>query len=478
MNDNIENNEMNNMNNTNNPYGDSGFGNPENPQPAPQITQQYQPPYQGPQPFPYTRQYQAPDQFDELKTSSFYNESYKKPGKGRLKGIIAPLIIVSLISSLLSGGVVAAFFSLSNTRYGKATGITGTSNNPVVTETGTIRQVEIVNETESPVVAIAQKVGPSVVGIQVSYTYDDMFFGTQTGGGSGSGIIYSSDGYIITNNHVIEAAVEAKSNTLIKGAAIEVILPDQEEKPYKAKVIGRDSKTDIAVLKIDAVNLPAVEFGDSDQLKVGELAVAIGNPAGLEFMGSVTGGYISGLNRKIVFEDGKSMKLIQTDAAINPGNSGGALVNSKGQVIGINSSKIGGSGYEGLGFAIPSNIAKETADSLINDGYVKGRPQLGVGIDPSFNNTIADENGVPHGVLVREVTPLSAAYRAGIKVGDILTKFNGTPIESYEELEEEKHKFKAGDVVEIELYRMPEKGDPKDGEVMTITVTLGEDKGN
>ncbi len=473
--DNIDNNEINNMNK---PYGSSGSGNPEGPQPAPQISQYYQPPYQGPQQFSYNRQYPAQDQFDELKTSSFYNESYKKPGKGRLKEIIAPMIIVALISSLLSGGVVAAFFTLGNTRYGRTPGISGTSNNPVVTETGTIRQVEIINESESPVVAIAQKVGPSVVGIQVSYTYDDMFFGTQTAGGSGSGIIYSSDGYIITNNHVIESALITKSNDLLSGASIEVILPDQEETPYKATVIGRDSKTDIAVLKIDATNLPAVEFGDSDQLKVGELAVAIGNPAGLEFMGSVTGGYISGLNRKIVFEDGKSMKLIQTDAAINPGNSGGALVNSKGQVIGINSSKIGGSGYEGLGFAIPSNIAKETADSLINDGYVKGRPQLGVGINTNFNNAIADENGVPHGVLVREVTPLSAAYRAGIKVGDILTKFNGTPIESYEELEEEKNKFKAGDVVEIELYRMPERGDPKDGKYITVTVTLGEDKGN
>lgn len=415
------------------------------------------------------------DQYDDLKTSSFYNESYKKPGKGKSRGLILPLIAVSLISSLLTGGIVTSYFTFfaapQETNKGNS------SNTIVTTETPGIRQVEIINEAESPVVAIAEKVGPSVVGVQVNYTYDDMFFGQQTVGGQGSGIIFRSDGYIITNNHVIEQAMQGTSNQILKGATIQIVLPDKEENPIDATVIGRDAKTDIAILKINANNLPAVEFGDSDKLKVGELAVAIGNPAGLEFMGSVTAGYISGLNRSIQFDDGRKMKLIQTDAAINPGNSGGALVNGKGQVIGINSSKIGIAGYEGLGFAIPSNVAKQVAESLISDGYVKGRPQLGIGVDISFTKEIAEDNNVPHGIMVSSVTPLSAAYRAGVKPNDIITKFNGVEISTFEELEEEKNKFKSGDSIELEIYRMPEKGEPSEGTFKTVTVVLGEDKG-
>jgi len=249
------------------------------------------------------------------------------------------------------------------------------------------------------------------------------------------------------------------------------------DEPYDAVVIGRDSKTDIAVLKIDLTDLPAADFGDSDKLKVGELAVAIGNPAGLEFMGSVTVGYISGLNRSITFDDGKSMKLIQTDAAINPGNSGGALLNARGEVVGVNSAKIYSGGYEGIGFAIPSNMAREVADSLIESGYVKGRPQIGVTIDLRFSEEIAKRNGVPYGVLVLDVSPLSAAFRAGIRPGDIITKFNGASVTSFYELEAEKNKFKAGDTVEIELYRMPEKGKPSEGTYKTVKITLDEDQG-
>lgn len=208
------------------------------------------------------------------------------------------------------------------------------------------------------------------------------------------------------------------------------------------------------------------------------MAVAIGNPAGLEFMGSVTVGYISGLNRSITFDDGRSMKLIQTDAAINPGNSGGALLNAKGQVIGVNSAKIYSGGYEGIGFAIPVNIAREVADSLIESGYVKGRPQIGVKIDPRFSEEIARRNGVPYGAMVWDVSPLSAAYRAGIRPGDIITKFNGVTVTDYYELEAEKNKYKAGDTVEIEVYRMPEKGKPSDGVYKTFSVTLDEDQGD
>jgi len=418
------------------------------------------------------------DRYDELKTSPFYNEGYKKPGRGRLKGLLVPMLIVALISSLLTGGLVASYFvfvspsaNIAEARHDNV----GGSN--VTAENTSIKQVEIVNTTESPVVAVAEKASPSIVGIDIRYVYSDLWFGQHEGNGQGSGIIYRSDGYIITNNHVIESAMDGNSKTKIaRGASIRVILPNHVDEPFDAVVIGRDPTTDIAVLKIDATDLPAAEFGDSDSLKVGELAVAIGNPAGLEFMGSVTVGYISGLNRSITFNDGRSMKLIQTDAAINPGNSGGALLNAKGQVIGVNSAKIYSGGYEGIGFAIPANVARGVADSLIDSVFVKGRPQIGVKIDMRFTEEIAKRNGVPYGALVFDVSPLSAAYRAGIRAGDIITKFNVVTVTDYYSLEAEKNKYKAGDTVEIEIYRMPEKGKPSDGVYKTVEITLDEDQ--
>ncbi len=418
------------------------------------------------------------DRYDDLKTSSFYNEGYKKPGKGRLKGLLVPLLIVALISSMITGGLVASYFTFVSPSTNQAEARNDNSGDSIVPENTDVKRVEIVSTTETPVVAVAEKASPSIVGIAVKYVYSDIWFGQHEGNGQGSGIIYRSDGYIITNNHVIEAAMEGDSkNKISKGSSIKVILPNHMDEPYDAVVIGRDSKTDIAVLKIDLTDLPAADFGDSDKLKVGELAVAIGNPAGLEFMGSVTVGYISGLNRSITFDDGKSMKLIQTDAAINPGNSGGALLNARGEVVGVNSAKIYSGGYEGIGFAIPSNMAREVADSLIESGYVKGRPQIGVTIDLRFSEEIAKRNGVPYGVLVLDVSPLSAAFRAGIRPGDIITKFNGASVTSFYELEAEKNKFKAGDTVEIELYRMPEKGKPSEGTYKTVKITLDEDQG-
>ncbi len=418
------------------------------------------------------------DQYDDLKTSPFYNETYKKPAKGRLKGLLAPMIIVALISSLLTGGIVGAYFTLGLPQNYQGNNGYNSNNNTLVNENGGTKKIEIVDQTTSPETVVAEKVSPAIVGIGVTYQYSDMFFGTQQSQGSGSGIIFRNDGYIITNNHVIEEAMLGSSgNEISPGSKIEVILPNQVDKPYTATVVGRDPKTDIAVLKINASELPIAEFGNSDEVKVGEKAIAIGNPAGLEFMGSLTSGYISGLNRKIEFEDGKSLRLIQTDAAINPGNSGGALLNSRGEVIGINTSKIGGSGYEGLGFAIPSNSAKEIAESLIQSGYVKGRPQIGISVDTRFNQAIADQNNVPLGILVSDVTPLSAAFKAGIKKGDIITKFNGVTITSFNELETEKNKFKAGETVEITLYRMPENGPADKGTYETLKLTLGEDKG-
>ena len=426
--------------------------------------------------YAYQRPENRYDRYDDLKTAGFYNESYKKPTKGKLKALIAPMLIVALISSLLTGGIVGAYFT-----YGLPQNYTGnnTSNSggTLVNEDGGIRRIEIIDETTSAETVVAEKVSPSIVGIKVTYIISDRFFGSSRNEGQGSGIIYRSDGYIITNNHVIENAMARSSgNTIAQNAKIEVILPNQVDSPYEAKVIGRDPNTDIAVLKINASELPAAEFTDSDQVKIGQKAIAIGNPAGLEFMGSVTSGIISGLNRRMEFSDGKVLRLIQTDAAINPGNSGGALLNSEGKVIGINTSKIGGAGYEGLGFAIPSNTAKEVAENLIKNGYIPGGPKLGIVVDTRFNAEIAEKNNVPEGILVYDVETLSAAYKAGIRPGDILTEFNGVSIKTFEELEREKNKHKAGEKVTIKLYRLPERGRASDGEYKTVEVILDEDR--
>jgi len=332
----------------------------------------------------------------------------------------------------------------------------------------TYKKVEII-QSNSPVSEIYEKVSPSVVGIRVTAPVQDFIFGYRQVPGEGSGIIIRSDGYILTNNHVIEPAFSQTTGRQITNAKIEVFLPGKLDKPYAAKVIGRDPKTDLAVIKIEAKNLPAAELGDSDKIRVGELAVAIGNPGGLQYMSSVTAGIISGINRTIKTEDGKDLTLIQTDAAINPGNSGGALVNSKGQVIGVNTIKIVQTGFEGLGFAIPINKAKEISNDLINYTFVRNRPRLGVYIDQRFTEEIAKRYNVPMGLLVSDVEPLSAAYKAGIRPNDIIVGFDGQEVKTFDKLEELKNKHKPGDKVMVKIYR--------DGKTFELEVTLGEDTG-
>lgn len=408
---------------------------------------------------------------------SFYTESYRKT-KQRKGFSLTQLIIVSLVSSILGGGVVFGAFQFllpalqpsagsffSSFIPGASSGTTTGTNNT----DGAYKRIEI-EKSDSPVTAIVEKVSPSIVGVKVTATVQDFFFGESVGGGEGSGIILREDGYILTNNHVIEAAASSSSSGGGRSSSkIEVILPNQMDKPYTATIVGRDSKTDLAVLKIEATGLPVAELGDSDQIKVGELSVAIGNPGGLEYMGSVTVGIISGLNRTVPIADEKELKLIQTDAAINPGNSGGALINSQGQVIGVNSIKFAAQDFEGMGFAIPINKVKEVTDSLIEFNYVKGRPSLGIYVNSSFNEEFAKRNNVPAGILVDDVVPLSGAYKAGIQKYDIITKFDSKAIKTFEELEAAKNEHQPGDNVAVEVYR--------DGETLKLTVELGEDKG-
>ena len=321
----------------------------------------------------------------------------------------------------------------------------------IVTNDGVSTNVKYeITKTDSPVVAIAAKAGPSIVGVKVTYTTQS-FFGLQEADEEGSGIIYSEDGYIITNYHVIASAINNST------AVVEISIPNDEKK-YEARIIGGDETTDLAVIKIDKTGLTKAEFGKSSDLKVGELAVAIGNPLGEEFAGSVTVGYISALNREIT-ADGRTYKLVQTDAAINPGNSGGALTNSMGQVIGINTVKISVTGVEGLGFAIPIDDALPIVKELIENGKIV-RPYIGIsGMD--LDSATAKRNNLVEGVYVAQVLNASPAKEAGVKKGDVIVKFEGKEIKTMQELNSLKNTKKIGDTITLTVNREGKEVDLK-----------------
>ncbi len=310
---------------------------------------------------------------------------------------------------------------------------------------------------EMTVPEIVRKAKPSVVGISSKFG--------ESAVGTGTGIIISADGYIVTNAHVVQNLIDGKRTP---ASSVTVVLADKTE--YPAKVIGADSRTDLAVVKLDGKDkrFTAAEFGDSSKLTEGELAVAIGNPLGFELYGSTTCGIISALNRTITIDE-YSMNLIQTDAAINPGNSGGPLLNSCGQVVGINSSKIISDHAEGLGFAIPITSAKPVIEDLIENGYVTGRPSIGIS-----GEDIGEENAryydLPEGVYVRFIEKNSAADKAGIAVGDIIIAAEGEPVKTMSELNVIKERFGAGDAMLVTVRRGEENID--------IKLVLSEENGN
>ena len=277
---------------------------------------------------------------------------------------------------------------------------------------------------------VVQKVRPSVVGVITES------FQTYSTSSTGSGIILSEDGYIVTNNHVVEG-----------GDSIAVTLDDGET--YAAELIGTDVKSDIAVLKIDAQNLPAAEFGDSSQVEVGEAAIAIGNPLGLN--GTVTAGIISAVDREIQVGS-SNMVLLQTDASINPGNSGGALLNEYGQVIGVNSAKISSEDSEGLGFAIPSNTVEPIVEELIDKGYVSGRPLTGIS-GRNVSALAAAFYNIPQGILVDQVAPESDAAAKGLTAGDVIIGVDDIRVENISDACTLRDEHKAGDTMKLTFYR-------------------------
>lgn len=277
---------------------------------------------------------------------------------------------------------------------------------------------------------VVQKVRPSVVGVITES------FQTYSTSSTGSGIILSEDGYIVTNNHVVEG-----------GDSIAVTLDDGET--YAAELIGTDVKSDIAVLKIDAQNLPAAEFGDSSQVEVGEAAIAIGNPLGLN--GTVTAGIISAVDREIQVGS-SNMVLLQTDASINPGNSGGALLNEYGQVIGVNSAKISSEDSEGLGFAIPSDTVGPIVEELIDKGYVSGRPLTGIS-GRNVSALAAAFYNIPQGILVDQVAPESDAAAKGLIAGDVIIGADDIRVENISDACTLRDEHKAGDTMKLTFYR-------------------------
>ena len=307
---------------------------------------------------------------------------------------------------------------------------------------------------ESAIINVAAQDGKSVVEIKTTSLSPDIFL-QQERHGIGSGFIVRSDGYIVTNNHVIANA-----------RLLQVILRDQS-KPYDARVVGTSPDDDVAVLKIDAQNLPALSWGDSNALKVGQLAIAIGSPLGQQ--NSVTKGVISALHRSIQVPDpatGSStliLNAIQTDASINPGNSGGPLLNSAGQVIGVNFALEQAQAGPGLGFALNGNSARDVAEQLITTGHVN-RPYLGVTFE-QLDETAAAGVGLVVGALVTNVSSGSPADRGGIKVHDVITKVNDQAIDDDHPLGAVLRQYASGTKVSLNVYR--------NGKNQTLQVTLG-----
>lgn len=386
-------------------------------------------------------------------------ESKKKEKKPR--PWLAPIISALLASTITAGAFTIGFVSMNASN--KNNGVNSSQSAPVITTESGAETSPVVKFNNGKKVLtipeIAEKVGPSVVGVinkttvKAQRMYDPFtgryyYYDNNANSsdlveqGSGSGIIISEDGYIVTNQHVIEGASE-----------IGIILNTGEE--IKATLVGADTKTDLAVLKIDTdTELTVAILGDSETVVVGEMAVAIGNPMGMEFSGSVTAGIISAVNRTMTIEE-RTYNLLQTDAAINSGNSGGALINQYGEVIGINSVKLSTSGVEGMGFAIAISEAKPIINDLRDAGYVTGRPLVGISIQET-----------PYGLFIASVSEGSGAKEAGLEVGDVIISVDGEKVESTSEINEIRDTKKPGDHLTFKIIH--------EGETKEVKVRLTE----
>ena len=335
--------------------------------------------------------------------------------------------------------------------------------------------ISLSNYSDTAVFA-SSKILPSIVGITITYdittsSYFSMFGFNQGSAksettASGSGIIITEDGYIVTNNHVVDSASQTVYYELSEAKSVKVTLFNDDTE-YEAKIIGKDAQTDLAVLKIEKSGLTAAEFADSDSVKVGEFAMAVGNP--LDLGTTITCGVVSAVNRKVQDDEkSTSFTCIQTDAAINSGNSGGALVNSQGQVIGINTLKVASTGVEGIGFAIPINSTTDVINQLKTYSKVR-RPQIGIhGRD--LSEATAKRYKLVEGVYVVSIDEYSSAEKAGLQIGDVIIGADGKKITTMNELNEIKNTHSIGDKMTLKINR--------DGKEKEITLTLGEQNSN
>lgn len=392
----------------------------------------------------------------------YKNETLQKSKVGFGKSILLPFFSGVVGCSVVLG----TCFGIPSIRSKMLEVNPNVESNATSQNSGYVSQTSLSNYSDTAVYA-ANKVLPSIVGINVEYNVNSLIsmFGrqtqTSTAEASGSGIIISDDGYILTNNHIVATSSSESYYEVSEATKITVTLFNDETK-YEAKIIGTDEQTDLAVIKIEKSGLSKAEFADSDNIKVGEFAMAVGNPLGMQ--SSITCGVISAVNREVTDSDGKKFTLIQTDAAINSGNSGGALVNNEGKVVGINTLKLSGTGIEGMGFAIPINATTDITSQLIQYSKVK-RPYIGIsGMDLTENT--AKANKLVVGIYVKAVDDFSAGEKAGIKIGDVIIEADGKKITKMDELNEIKNSHQIGDEMKIKINR---NGQEKD-----LTITLGE----
>ena len=413
---------------------------------------------------------QKNSKFITVNDTNKYNEKKVKNKSGFGKTVLLPFFSGVVGCALVIGTCFGVPSIRSAIIDDSESSLSNTSNNNNQ-NSGYVSQIALSNYSDTAVYA-ANKILPSIVGIKVEYTVNNpimaMFGQTSTSNATatGSGIIISEDGYILTNNHVISTGSDDISNSdsyyqISEASKITVTLfGDTTE--YEASIVGKDEETDLAVIKIDKTGLTKAEFADSDSIKVGEFAMAVGNPVGMD--STVTCGIVSAVNREVTDSDGKKYTLIQTDAAINSGNSGGALVNSEGKVIGINTLKLSGTGIEGIGFAIPINSTTDITSQLIEYSKVK-RPYIGItGMD--LSEDLAKANNLVVGVYVKSVEDFSSAEKAGIKPGDVIIEADGTKVTTMDDLNKIKNSHKIGDEMKIKVNR--------DGQERELTVTLGE----
>ena len=395
--------------------------------------------------------------FGEITYTNISSDKENKKNPTFLKNAFVPFVCSGLATVL----VIGVCFGVPNIKNK----IIGTSNNNSLSITsGPAANKISATDYSNTSIAVANKVLPSIVGISIDYTVNSMFGQSSTAKASGSGIIISEDGYILTNNHVINSS-SSNSNSyyqISEANNLKVTLYNDDTE-YDAKVIGSDSQTDLAVIKIEKTGLTAAELGDSSAVQVGEFAMAVGNPLGLQ--SSISCGIVSAKDREVTDTDTKTTyHVIQTDAAINSGNSGGALVNADGKVIGINTLKLSGTGVEGIGFAIPINSTIDVYKELISKGKIS-RPFIGItGID--LDEATAKKNNLVEGIYVKSIENFSAAEKAGVKVGDVIIEADGSLVKNMDELNTIKNKHSVGDKLKIKVNR--------DGKEKELTLTLQE----